>query len=195
MLDLIAHLDGSSGAALAAAGGVPKLLKLMEDNIDNPEVVTAVLRALNKMCADKAVVSKLVEADAAAAIARAMRQHPGEETVQQESIRLLAKMAATKGVGKIGMDAETMRLINRVVNDFAGNRAIQVRAHSQTIANAGRCLLSVLPICRWQARVLLFDCASFAWRAPREEQLENIRTIKSYAHRPKQQPNLKPNST
>jgi len=117
-----------SAAAFVGAGGVDKLLEMIRNNEDDPDALKGALRALNRLAGDKNVVNKLVEGDATAAIMAAMKAHPDDEELNQDAVELLSKMAKVKGVGKAGMNAETMRLLNRVMDGFGGNKNIKKNA-------------------------------------------------------------------
>eukprot|EP00516_Mucochytrium_quahogii_P000838 CAMPEP_0203744552 /NCGR_PEP_ID=MMETSP0098-20131031/584_1 /ASSEMBLY_ACC=CAM_ASM_000208 /TAXON_ID=96639 /ORGANISM=" , Strain NY0313808BC1" /LENGTH=2433 /DNA_ID=CAMNT_0050632097 /DNA_START=311 /DNA_END=7609 /DNA_ORIENTATION=- len=122
---MLGVLHPGSAAALAACGGVEKLLELHKNNMDDPEITRDILKALNKMAQDKNVVQKLIDMDAAHAIANMLKNNPDDVEIARDGIEILSKMAAAKGIGKIGLDAETMRLLNRVVDKFSDDKDIQ----------------------------------------------------------------------
>ncbi|GBG30413.1 Vacuolar protein 8 [Hondaea fermentalgiana] len=126
-LDVLAAMDPSSSAApFVSAGGVEKLLAIVREQTGkDPDAVRRAIQALNRLAAEnKAGVSKLIECDAAGAVTAAMKAHPDDEALVKESVDLLSKLAAARGVAKVGMTAETMRLLNRALDDYGADRAL-----------------------------------------------------------------------
>lgn len=132
-LSILGDINPSSASGpFVAQGGVDKLLQLVRDNTGkDPDAVTRALRALNRLAANnKNGVSKLIEGNAAPTITAAMKAHPDDEDLNKEAVSLLSQMAALRGVEKTGMDAETMRLVNRALDRWgAGDHDFNVDAN------------------------------------------------------------------
>lgn len=114
-------LMGKAGLLeLARQGGIEALLKLMMDNIDNPEIAQQVLSILNKMMGyDPDLLAKmLMQHGGLEKIKEVLKRHGDNPAVAKEAIKLLNALMKQLGLDRMNPDEELLKIIAGLHDKF-----------------------------------------------------------------------------
>jgi len=114
-------LMGKNGLLeLARQGGIEALLKLMMDNIEDPDMVQQILSILNKMMGyDPDLLAKmLMQHGGMEKIKEVLRRHGDNPAIVKEAIKLLNALQKQLGLDKMMADEELLKLIAALNDKF-----------------------------------------------------------------------------
>jgi len=114
-------LMGKNGLLeLARMGGVEALLKLMMENIDDPEIAHQVLSLLNRIMGyDPDLLAKLLMQNGGIEkIKEVLKRHGDNPAIVKEAIKLLSALQKHLGLEKMNPDEELLKLIAGLNDKF-----------------------------------------------------------------------------
>lgn len=105
---------------LARQGGIEALLKMMMDNIDDPDICQQILGLFNRMMGyDPDLLAKmLMQNGAMEKIKEVLKRHGDNPAVVKEAIKLLNALQKQLGLDKMGADEELLKLIAAMNDKF-----------------------------------------------------------------------------
>ncbi|KAH9258873.1 hypothetical protein BASA81_002937 [Batrachochytrium salamandrivorans] len=109
---------------LLRQGGVEALLKLMMDNLEDPDMVLQCLNALNKLYGQdmNLVSAQLMKNGAVDKLKEVLKKHGNNPEICREAIKLLSALQQKVGLDKMNLDEETLKLIEGLTVKYGADK-------------------------------------------------------------------------